>query len=72
MYYLSCENFWNSINVLAEQGPEDRVPNMPKFVKKLQSVKVKNVGDSVTLTCQVGTLLHTCSVLGVATDASYP
>ena len=35
--------------VIAE---DDHVSNMPKFVRKLDDVDVKNSGDSVTLTCQ--------------------
>uniref|UniRef100_A0A914ZQD0 Titin n=1 Tax=Parascaris univalens TaxID=6257 RepID=A0A914ZQD0_PARUN len=42
-----------TVIVQPQLGAEDRVPNMPKFVRKLENVKVKNVGDSVTLTCQV-------------------
>ncbi|KHN81711.1 Titin [Toxocara canis] len=42
-----------TVIVQPQIGAEDHVPNMPKFLKKLQNVKVKNAGDSVTLTCQV-------------------
>ncbi len=31
----------------------DHVQNMPKFIKKLQDIAVKNDGQAVTLTCQV-------------------
>ncbi|VDK50737.1 unnamed protein product [Anisakis simplex] len=42
-----------TVIVQQQPGQDDHVQNMPKFVKKLQSVKVKNEGDSIALTCQV-------------------
>lgn len=46
---------------------------MPKFVRKLENVKVKNVGDSVTLTCQVGmSLFRSYSLLDAAVGIFFP
>uniref|UniRef100_A0A0N5ALN6 Myosin light chain kinase, smooth muscle n=1 Tax=Syphacia muris TaxID=451379 RepID=A0A0N5ALN6_9BILA len=42
-----------TVVVSPRPGLDDQIPNMPKFLQKLQDISVKKEDDTVTLTCQV-------------------